>query len=170
MILYVSNSFYIIVVLLIFFCLLNILYISIIKPFIYKNRAIRLLKKEGLNNKKIVHILKEKKEGISFQAKINEEVYNVKVLQSPRNCDLQINNIDTFIAYVKSGDNLKAKKILGMSSFMKSKLSNKIIIVPFKAKTIKKVINECEMVMVNPSIDVYGCKIYNKDQIKELFK
>ena len=50
-----------------------------------------------------------------------------------------------------------------MSSFMKSKLSNKIIIVPFKAKTIKKVINECEMVMVNPSIDVYGCKIYNKE-------
>ena len=97
-------------------------------------------------------------------------MYRVKVLQSPKNSDIQINNIDTFIAYVKSGDNLKAKNISGMTSFMKSKLNNKIIIVPFKAKTIKKVINECEMIMVNPSVDVYGCKIYNKDQIKELFK
>ena len=170
MILYVSNSFYIIVILLVVCCFLDILYISLLKPLIYKTKAIKLLKKEGLKNKQVVHILKGKKEKCTFLAKINEEVYHVKVLQSPKNSDIQINNIDTFIAYVKSGDNLKAKNISGMTSFMKSKLNNKIIIVPFKAKTIKKVINECEMIMVNPSVDVYGCNIYNKDQIKELFK
>ena len=82
-----------------------------------------------------------------------------------------INNIDTFIAYIKAGsDNMKAKSITGISTFMKNKLENKIIIIPFKAKTIKKVINECEMVMVNPSVDVYNSKIYNANQIDELFK
>lgn len=168
---YALESFYIIVIAVIVICALDILYIALIKPTIYKNKAIRLIKKAALNNKKIVHIIKNKNEGCSFSIKVDEKTYNVKVLMSPKNCDLQINNIDTFIAYIKAGsDNMKAKSITGMSTFMKNKLENKIIIIPFKAKTIKKVINECEMVMVNPSVDVYNSKIYNANQIDELFK
>ena len=168
---YALESFYIIVIAVIVICALDILYIALIKPTIYKNKAIRLIKKAALNNKKIVHIIKNKNEGCSFSIKVDEKTYNVKVLMSPKNCDLQINNIDTFIAYIKAGsDNMKAKSITGISTFMKNKLENKIIIIPFKAKTIKKVINECEMVMVNPSVDVYNIKIYNANQIDELFK
>lgn len=168
---YALESFYIIVIAVIVICALDILYIALIKPTIYKNKAIRLIKKAALNNKKIVHIIKNKNEGCSFSIKVDEKTYNVKVLMSPKNCDLQINNIDTFIAYIKAGsDNMKAKSITGISTFMKNKLENKIIIIPFKAKTIKKVINECEMVMVNPSVDVYNSKIYNAKQIDELFK
>lgn len=168
---YALESFYIIVIAVIVICALDILYIALIKPTIYKNKAIRLIKKAALNNKKIVHIIKNKNEGCSFSIKVDEKTYNVKVLMSPKNCDLQINNIDTFIAYIKAGsDNMKAKSITGISTFMKNKLENKIIIIPFKAKTIKKVINECEMVMVNPSVDVYNSKIYNANQIDELFK
>lgn len=168
---YALESFYIIVIAVIVICALDILYIALIKPTIYKNKAIRLIKKAALNNKKIVHIIKNKNEGCSFSIKVDEKTYNAKVLMSPKNCDLQINNIDTFIAYIKAGsDNMKAKSITGISTFMKNKLENKIIIIPFKAKTIKKVINECEMVMVNPSVDVYNSKIYNAKQIDELFK
>lgn len=168
---YALESFYIIVIAVIVICALDILYIALIKPTIYKNKAIRLIKKAALNNKKNVHIIKNKNEGCSFSIKVDEKTYNVKVLMSPKNCDLQINNIDTFIAYIKAGsDNMKAKSITGISTFMKNKLENKIIIIPFKAKTIKKVINECEMVMVNPSVDVYNSKIYNANQIDELFK
>lgn len=168
---YALESFYIIVIAVIVICALDILYIALIKPTIYKNKAIRLIKKAALNNKKIVHIIKNKNEGCSFSIKVDETTYNAKVLMSPKNCDLQINNIDTFIAYIKAGsDNMKAKSITGISTFMKNKLENKIIIIPFKAKTIKKVINECEMVMVNPSVDVYNSKIYNANQINELFK
>ena len=168
---YALESFYIIVIAVIVICALDILYIALIKPTIYKNKAIRLIKKAALNNKKIVHIIKNKNEGCSFSIKVDEKTYNVKVLMSPKNCDLQINNIDTFIAYIKAGsDNMKAKSITGISTFMKNKLENKIIIIPFKAKTIKKVINECEMVMVNPSVDVYNSKIYNANEIDELFK
>ena len=168
---YALESFYIIVIAVIVICALDILYIALIKPTIYKNKAIRLIKKAALNNKKIVHIIKNKNEGCSFSIKVDEKTYNAKVLMSPKNCDLQINNIDTFIAYIKAGsDNMKAKSITGISTFMKNKLENKIIIIPFKAKTIKKVINECEMVMVNPSVDVYNSKIYNTNQIDELFK
>lgn len=168
---YALESFYIIVIAVIVICALDILYIALIKPTIYKNKAIRLIKKAALNNKKNVHIIKNKNEGCPFSIKVDEKTYNVKVLMSPKNCDLQINNIDTFIAYIKAGsDNMKAKSITGISTFMKNKLENKIIIIPFKAKTIKKVINECEMVMVNPSVDVYNSKIYNANQIDELFK
>lgn len=168
---YALESFYIIVIAVIVICALDILYIALIKPTIYKNKAIRLIKKAALNSKKIVHIIKNKNEGCSFSIKVGEKTYNAKVLMSPKNCDLQINNIDTFIAYIKAGsDNMKAKSITGISTFMKNKLENKIIIIPFKAKTIKKVINECEMVMVNPSVDVYNSKIYNANQIDELFK
>ena len=168
---YALESFYIIVIAVIVICALDILYIALIKPTIYKNKAIRLIKKAALNNKKIVHIIKNKNDGCSFSIKVDEKTYNAKVLMSPKNCDLQINNIDTFIAYIKAGsDNMKAKSITGISTFMKNKLENKIIIIPFKAKTIKKVINECEMVMVNPSVDVYNSKIYNANQIDELFK
>jgi len=171
MIIYALEPFYIIVLAVIVICALDILYIALIKPTIYKNKAIRLIKKAALNNKKIVHIIKNKNEGCSFSIKVDEKTYNTKVLMSPKNCDLQINNIDTFIAYIKAGsDNMKAKSITGISTFMKNKLENKIIIIPFKAKTIKKVINECEMVMVNPSVDVYNSKIYNANQIDELFK
>ena len=171
MIIYALEPFYIIVLAVIVICALDILYIALIKPTIYKNKAIRLIKKAALNNKKIVHIIKNKNEGCSFSIKVDEKTYNAKVLMSPKNCDLQINNIDTFIAYIKAGsDNMKAKSITGISTFMKNKLENKIIIIPFKAKTIKKVINECEMVMVNPSVDVYNSKIYNANQIDELFK
>ena len=168
---YALESFYIIVIAVIVICALDILYIALIKPTIYKNKAIRLIKKAALNNKKIVHIIKNKNEGCSFSIKVDEKTYNVKVLMNPKNCDLQINNIDTFIAYIKaSSDNMKAKSITDISTFMKNKLENKIIIIPFKAKTIKKVINECEMVMVNQSVDVYNSKIYNANQIDELFK
>ena len=168
---YALESFYIIVIAVIVICALDILYIALIKPTIYKNKAIRLIKKAALNNKKIVHIIKNKNEGCSFSIKVDDKTYNAKVLMSPKKCDLQINNIDTFIAYIKAGsDNMKAKSITGISTFMKNKLENKIIIIPFKAKTIKKVINECEMVMVNPSVDVYNSKIYNANQIDELFK
>lgn len=171
MIIYALDHFYIIVLAVVVICTLDILYIALIKPTIYKNKAIRLIKKAALNNKKIVHIIKNKNEGCSFSIKVDEKTYNAKVLMSPKNCDLQINNIDTFIAYIKAGsDNMKAKSITGMSAFMKNKLENKIIIIPFKAKTIKKVINECEMVMVNPSVDVYNSKIYNATEIDELFK
>ena len=171
MIIYALNPFYIIVLAVIVICTLDILYIALIKPTIYKNKAIRLIKKAALNNKKIVHIIKNKNEGCSFSIKVDGKTYNAKVLMSPKKCDLQINNIDTFIAYIKAGsDNMKAKSITGISTFMKNKLENKIIIIPFKAKTIKKVINECEMVMVNPSVDVYNSKIYNANQINELFK
>ena len=57
-----------------------------------------------------------------------------------------------------------------MSTFMKANQQNKIILLANKAKTIKKVINECEMIMVNPDVDVHGTKVYNLNQYENLFK
>ena len=165
---YALESFYIIVIAVIVICALDILYIALIKPTIYKNKAIRLIKKAALNNKKNVHIIKNKNEGCSFSIKVDEKTYNAKVLMSPKNCDLQINNIDTWVCYIKaSSDSMKTKLVNNLSRFMNSSLDNRIVILSKKAKTIKKVINECEMIMVKPETDVYKINIINFDKIGE---
>ena len=171
MILYTMESFYWVVVLLITICVIDVLYLALIKPLFYKSKAIKLLKKHSFNNKKMIRIINNKKEGCDFSFQLDDTIYNVKVLLNPRNSDIQINNIETFISYVNAGsDNMKTKTLPKMSAFMNNKLDNKIILLPVKAKTIKKVINECEMIMVNPDVDVHGTKIYNLNQYENLFK
>ena len=58
-----------------------------------------------------------------------------------------------------SGDSMKTKLINNLTRFMNSKQDNRIIILSNSAKTIKKVINECEMIMVKPNTDVYKINI-----------
>ena len=48
---------------------------------------------------------------------------------------------------------------------MNSKQDNRIVILSNSAKTIKKVINECEMIMVKPNTDIYKINIINFNQI-----
>ena len=107
----------------------------------------------------------------TFKIKIEEKVYLAKVIYTPKNCDLQINNVDTFVVYKKASDgNYKHKVLSNMSTFMKANQQNKIILLANKAKTIKKVINECEMIMVNNETNVHGVKVYNLNQLDQLVK
>ena len=62
---------------------------------------------------------------------------------------------------------MKTKLVNNLSRFMNSSLDNRIVILSKKAKTIKKVINECEMIMVKPETDVYKINIINFDKIGE---
>ena len=45
---------------------------------------------------------------------------------------------------------------------------NKIVVLASKAHTIKKVINECEMIMVDENVDVYNSLVINYDKINLL--
>lgn len=171
MIILAINHFYIIVTIVVLGCLINILYTLLIKPLLYKNKTIKLLNKASGETNINYSLIKNKQDGCTFSLKIKEKIYNVKVLQTPKNCDLQINNIETFVVYKKANaDAMKSKVLNDMHSFMNSKLENKIIIIPKKAKTIKKVINECEMIMVNHSVDVYKTHLYNSNEVIHLFK
>ena len=162
------ESFYIIVIVLIVLCFLDIIYLSVIKPIFnnnkVKNKLTKLINKHNISYK----LEKAKEDGANFKLLLNGKKYLIKVVIVPKNCDLQINNIDTWVCYIKaSSDSMKTKLVNNLTNFMKSKKENKIVILSNKAKTIKKVINECEMIMVKPETDVYKINIINFDKIEE---
>ena len=162
------DPFYIIVLALIILCFLDILYVSFLKPIInkikVKNKLLYNISKSNLS----YTLTKEKKDGCDYKLLINGKEFYIKVVIVPKNCDLQINNIDTWVCYIKaSSDSMKTKLVNNLSSFMNSSLDNRIVILSKKAKTIKKVINECEMIMVKPETDVYKINIINFDKIGE---
>lgn len=165
------NSFYIVSAIVIACCFLYIIFILIL-PTIKQNILKKNISNQAIKSNKKCEIIKASVDGISFVLKTENKTYNVKVLSVPKNCDLQVNNIDTWMIYKKSfgSGTLSCKEIDNMTSFMKSSLENRIVILSSKAKTIKKVINECEMIMVKPDTNIYGVNIINFDQIEHLFK
>ena len=158
------NPFYIIVCAVVFVTILNIIYITILYPFISKKKIKKKILSTAIQHNADCSIIKSNYDDADFIVKVNGKLFLVKLLYNKRNCDLQINNIYTFIMHTQTlTNNLKSKKISGLSKFMKSKKENRILILNKKAKTIKKVINECEMIMVKDDIDVYGTHILNND-------
>ena len=149
---------------------LYLIYI-ILKPIIIKKRIISGILKDASKYEVRCTILKNHVDNADFSIKTDDKVFLVKVINVKKNCDLQINNIDTFMMYTKTlSKTFKVKKIPNLTKFMKSKKGNRIIILSTKAKTIKKVINECEMVMVDENTDVYGVHILNYNNYSYLFK
>lgn len=164
------KSFYVFSIAVILISILYIIYITIIYPTLRKNIIKKRLFQSALSFNKQVIVSKSKVDGATFKIKIDNKNYLAKVIYVPNNCDLQINNIDTFVVYKKATQDTYKHKILhGMTLFMNSKHPNKIILLAKKAKTIKKVINECEMIMVNSKTDVYGTNIYNFNDYSTLF-
>lgn len=165
------QPFYVFSISLIVLCILYIVFISVIYPTIKNNKVKKLLINSAIKENKKIVIIKEKSKGSTFKIKIEDKIYSAKVIYTRKNCDLQINNFETWVMYIKSADGTyKTKTVSNMSEFMNSKDNNKIVLLANKAKTIKKVINECEMIMVNPTIDVFGVNVYNYNDYSTLFK
>ena len=123
--------------------------------------------------KKVMQCL-QKVDNISFlngktidedlKIRVDDQVFYFKILLCPNNCDLQINNIETWGIY-KQG---KFTYINEIKKFINSQESNKIVVLASEAHTIKKVINECEMIMVDENVDVYNSLVINYDKINLL--
>lgn len=167
--LFTINSFHIIIIIICIFAVLDILYICT-KQSIFNFKIKKQLLQEAIKTNTPIQISKTSKEGANFKVMIHQTTYLIKVIRVKRNCDLQINNFDTFIMYSKAHKDTSKYKILpNLTRFMKSKAQNRIIILANKAKHIKKVINECEMIMVDPTTDIYGIHILNYNQCGDLF-
>ena len=152
------NTFIIFAVIVIIICLLYILYIYTFFPILRKNKIKKSIKELALSNNKSIEISKSNNKKVDFVIKTTKKIYNVKVVFIPDDCDLQINNIDTWYSYNQSS----YKQVVVSSSFMKDdSIENRIVILGRKAKHIKKVINESEMIMVDDNTDVYGVHIIN---------
>lgn len=158
-------TFYIICIVLVALCILDILYITIVSPKLNISRVKGKIEKSFKGDKKYM-LVKSKVDGADLKLIYDDKDYYIKVVPVKDGCDLQINNIDTFVMYTKYGNNMKNKVMNDMSDFMNSKMENRIIMLSSNAKTIKKVINECEMIMVDNNTNVYNTKVINYNQIE----
>lgn len=149
---------YIVIILIIL--ILFTLFKTVVFPNIIKNSCKKKIIKclQGVDN---ISFLSDKEIDEDLKIKINNQIFYFKILLCPNNCDLQINNIETWGIY-KNG---KFTYINDIKKFINSKVSNKIVVLASKAHTIKKVINECEMIMVNENVDVYNSLVINYDKI-----
>ncbi len=171
MIILTIQPFYIITFTLIFICLLDIVFKLLIYPFFKKQKIKKAIYTTALKYNCQCRIFKEKSHGADFIIKVDNIEYLVKILYTKKNCDLQINNKETFMMYLKNNKNtMKTKPLHSLSSFMNSRKENRILLLANKAKTIKKTINECEMIMVDENVDVYGVHILNYNQYDYFFK
>ena len=160
------SSFYILIIVIILLCIIYITYIYALFPFIRKKQIIKDIEKLALDNNQEITITKANNSA-SYTISLNNTTYNIKIVFTSQDIDLQINNIDTWYGY--KGQN--SKKIKTPIKFIKdASLNNKIIILARHAKTIKKVINESEMIMVKDETDIYNMHILNYNQYDYLIK
>ncbi|MDF2700753.1 MAG: hypothetical protein K0Q49_2316 [Haloplasmataceae bacterium] len=95
---------------------------------------------------------------------LNETIYLIKVICISKEHEIVITNKTTWIINNrKSTPNIK-NRITGIKEFIEyrletNKLVKKVAILYPSAYKVLKYINENEMVIVNPKIDVHGCKI-----------
>lgn len=149
----------IILLVLLLFTLFKVIILPKIMKATCKKKVMQCLQKVDnisfLNGKTIDEDLK---------IRVDDQVFYFKILLCPNNCDLQINNIETWGIY-KQG---KFTYINEIKKFINSQESNKIVVLASEAHTIKKVINECEMIMVDENVDVYNSLVINYDKINLL--
>lgn len=152
---------YLAIILIILF--LFVLFKAFLLPNIMKSSCKKKII-QCLQNIDNISFLSGKEIAEDLKIKVNNQVFYFKILLCPSNCDLQINNIETWGIY-KNG---KFTYINDIKKFINSKKDNKIVVLASKAHTIKKVINECEMIMVDETTDVYNSLVINYDKINLL--
>ena len=164
-ILLANISFYITAGVLVLICLLYIIFISVYYPLLCKSKVYKKINQIKEENHYDFELKKSKIDGSDFVLIKDNKRYLIKVLIVKAGCDLQINNIETFVIY--NGNNNNGKGLSDMHTFMTSKQDNRILILSSQAKTIKKVINESEMIMVDSNTNIYNTKLINFNLIAD---
>lgn len=128
-----------------------------------------------LNTKYELNILK--KDICDIDLKINNKHYVIKILIVPEYSEIQINSRVTWeVKYGAGNTPGKAQPyrrfLTEVSEFQKKDFDEnmiKLVLISPKPKKIVKYINECEIIFVKSSTDVYGSKIITKDNF-DIFK
>lgn len=128
-----------------------------------------------LNTKYDLTILK--KDTYDIDLKINDKHYVIKILIVPEYSEIQINSRVTWeVKYGAGNTPGKAQPhrryLTEISEFQKKDFDEniiKLVLINPKPKKIVKYINECEIIFVKSSTDVYGSKIITKDNF-DIFK
>lgn len=158
------NSFYIITFLVVCGVFFNLLYRFLFRPLFTRKKIIKEIYQVAKQLQKECVIFVKHVDDSDLLVKVSDKLFLVKIIYVKKNCDLQINNIDAFFMYTKTlSKDLKYKELGGLKTFMNSQKPNRVIVLSKKAATIKKVINECEMIMVDETTDIYKAHILNQD-------
>lgn len=128
-----------------------------------------------LNTKYDLTILK--KDIYDIDLKINDKHYVIKILIVPEYSEIQINSRVTWeVKYGAGNTPGKAQPykrfLTEISEFQKKDFDEniiKLVLINPRPKKIVKYINECEIIFVKSSTDVYGSKIITKDNF-DIFK
>ena len=151
------------------------------------NSVLPIVKKKKLIEK-FENYLKKSKKDYSFKV-LNKDIYDIdltisnkkyviKIIIIPEYSEVQINSKETWeVKYGAGNTPGKAQPhnryLNEVSTFQKTNFpdkSIKLILFSPKPKKIVKYINECEIVFVNPSTDVYGSRIITDDNFDIFLK
>ncbi len=153
---------------------LVIIFIAIIKsilPIIRRKKLIEKLENYLKRIKKDYEFKVLDKDIYDIDLKINDKHYVIKIVIVPDYSEIQINSKETWEVKYGAGNTpgkvQPNKRYLNeISTFQKTNFPNdeiKLVLFSPKPKKIVKYINECEIVFVNPSTDVYGSRIITED-------
>ncbi len=148
-----------------------------IEPKIKKNKTIKNLTNylDKLNTKYQLNI--KEKALYDLDLKINNKEYIIKILVVPEYSEIQVNSKATWeVKYGAGNTPGKAQPhkrfLTEISTFQNKDFDDniiKLVLITPKPKKIVKYINECEIVFVKPSTDIYGSHIITIDQLS-IFK
>lgn len=103
-----------------------------------------------------------------FKMEYNNKLFLIKLIYNPSGYEININakhywqRNQGVVTSRKQGEQMKGVYDL---TFLNLKEHNfpsntvKLYVIYPDSKRLMKVINECEMVMINPSVDIYGCRV-----------
>ena len=98
--------------------------------------------------------------------------YYIKLINNPNNQEICVNNAIKW--QLRSGPHDKEMRFVeGVEHLMRmdikrdQKISRKVFIIYPNSKALFKVINECEMIFVNPDTDIYGANIITYKQLED---
>lgn len=111
-----------------------------------------------------------------FKMEYNEKTFLIKLIYNPSSYEININakhywqRNEGVVSSRKKGEQMKGVYDL---TFFDLKANNyptntvKLYVIYPDCKRLMKVINECEMVMINPSVDIYGCRVEKYTKLEE---
>ena len=125
---------------------------------------------KGISEYKFEHV---KKDIYDFYFENDSHIYYIKIINNPGNHEICINNAIKWQLRILGDTNGKINFIENVEGLMRLDLNNKekkehkLYIVYPNTRALLKVINECEMVFVNPDNDVYGSTVITYKKLEE---
>lgn len=137
------------------------------------NEIIELIKEyceiKGISDYKLELV---KKDAYDFYYEDDNDIIYIKIVNNPYNREICINNAIKWQirSYGASDEMVFVEGIDGLMRLdlqYNGKNQKKLYIVYPQARSLLKVINECEMVFIYPNTDVYGAKVITYRALKE---